>query len=74
MQGGESEIGRTEGGWIPELTERSEVSTGNFQPHEVRPIPDSPNLQLRGAHPHKICGGGGELDCGTDFPNSDIQI
>ena len=28
--------------------------------------------QLRGAHPHKIWGGGG-LDCGT-FPNSDIQI
>ena len=34
-------------------------------------------LSYRGAHPHKICvggGGGGELDCGTDFPNSDIQI
>ena len=27
---------------------------------------------LRGAHLHKI-GGGGELDCGTDFPNSDID-
>ncbi len=22
----------------------------------------------------KFLGGGGELDCGTDFPNSDIQI
>ncbi len=22
----------------------------------------------RGAHPHKIGGGGGEYDCGTDFP------
>ena len=32
----------------------------------------------RGAHLHKIAGGegggGGELDCGTDFPNSDIQL
>jgi hypothetical protein len=26
--------------------ERSEVSSGNFQPPEVRPIPDSPNLQV----------------------------
>ena len=44
---GESGIGRTEGGWkFPELTERSEVSSGNFQPPEVCPIPDSPNLQV----------------------------
>jgi hypothetical protein len=47
LQGGESEIGRTEGGWkFPELTERSVVGWGNFQPSEVRPIPDSPNLQV----------------------------
>ena len=47
LQGGESEIGRTEGGWkFPELTERSVVDWGNFQPSEVRPIPDSPNLQV----------------------------
>jgi hypothetical protein len=33
---GESGIGRTEGGWkFPELTERSEVGSGNFQPPEV---------------------------------------
>jgi hypothetical protein len=47
LQGGEFGIGRTEGGWkFPELTERSEVGSGNFQPSEVRPIPDSPNLQV----------------------------
>jgi hypothetical protein len=33
-------------GKFPELTERSEVGSGNFQPPEVRPIPDSPNLQV----------------------------
>ena len=34
-------------GWkFPELAERSEVSSGNFQPPEVRPIKDSPNLQV----------------------------
>jgi hypothetical protein len=32
--------------WFPELTERSKVGSGNFHPPEVRPIPDSPNLQL----------------------------
>jgi hypothetical protein len=38
LQGGESGIGRTDGGWkFPELTERTP---------EVRPIPDSPNLQV----------------------------
>ena len=31
---------------FPELTERSEVSSGNFQQPEARPIPDSPNLQV----------------------------
>jgi hypothetical protein len=31
---------------FPELTEQSEVSSGNFQPPEARPIPDSPNLQV----------------------------
>jgi hypothetical protein len=45
--GGESGIGRTEGGWkFPELTDQSEMGSGNFQPAEVRPIPDSPNLQV----------------------------
>jgi hypothetical protein len=42
LQGGE-------GGWkFPELTarERSEVGSGNFQPPEVRSIPDSSNLQV----------------------------
>ncbi len=29
---------------------------------------------LSGAHILINLGGGGELDCGTDFPNSDIQI
>ena len=44
---GESGIGRTDGGWkFPELTERSEVGLGNPQPPELRPIPDSPNLQV----------------------------
>jgi hypothetical protein len=39
---GESGIGRTSGGWkFPELG-----SSGNFQPPSVRPIPDSPNLQV----------------------------
>jgi hypothetical protein len=33
MQGGESGIGRTEGGWkFQELTERRELGSGNFQP------------------------------------------
>ncbi len=34
------------------------------------------SLGARGAYPHKILRGGGgcELDCGTDFPKSDIQI
>jgi hypothetical protein len=41
---GESGIGHTEGGW--KFPERSEVSSENFQPPEVRPIPDSPNLQV----------------------------
>jgi hypothetical protein len=36
---GESGIGRT----APRC-ERSDVGSGNFQPPEVRPIPDSPNL------------------------------
>ena len=45
--GGESGIGRTEGGWkFPELTDQSEMGSGNFQPPEVRPIPDSPYLQV----------------------------
>ena len=40
---GESEIGRTSGGWkFPELTSLRSVSSGNFQPPSVRPIPDSP--------------------------------
>jgi hypothetical protein len=33
MQGDESGIGRTEGGWkFQELTERRELGSGNFQP------------------------------------------
>ena len=49
LHGGESGIGLTEGGWkFPELTERCEVSLGNIRPPEVRPIPDSPNLQVLG--------------------------
>ena len=41
---GESGIGRSEGGWkFPDLTE---VGSGNFRPPEVRPIPESPNLQV----------------------------
>ena len=40
---GESGIGRTSGGWkFPELTSLRSVSSGNFQPPSVRPIPDSP--------------------------------
>ena len=32
-------------------------------------------VSYRGARPHKMSGGGGgELDCGTDFPNSDKQM
>jgi hypothetical protein len=47
LAGDESGIGRTEGDWkFPERTERSVLSSGNFQPPEVRPIPDSPNLQV----------------------------
>jgi hypothetical protein len=47
LHGGESGIRRVEGGRkFPELTERSEVSLGNFQPLEVRPLPHSPNLQV----------------------------
>jgi hypothetical protein len=43
LQGGESGIGRTSGGWkFPELTSLRSVSSGNFQPPSVSPIPDSP--------------------------------
>ena len=38
-------------------------------------VPFTSETVSRGAHLHEIWGGGvGELDCGTDFPNSDIQI
>ena len=40
---GESVIGRTSSGWkFPEPTSLCSVSSGNFQPPSVRPIPDSP--------------------------------
>ncbi len=40
---GDSGIGRTSVGWkFPELTSLRSVSSGNFQPPSVRPIPDSP--------------------------------
>ena len=47
MEVHDSGIGRTEGGWkFPKLTGLSEVSSGNFQPPEVRQISDSTNLQV----------------------------
>ena len=40
---GESGIGRTSGSWkFPEPISLWSVSSGNFQPPSVRPIPDSP--------------------------------
>jgi hypothetical protein len=44
---GESGIGRSSGGWgFPKPTSLRSVSSGNFQPPSVRPIPDSPSLQI----------------------------
>ena len=50
---GESGIGRTSGGWkFPEPTSLREVGSGNFQPPEVRPIPDSPPCKYVCYIPH----------------------
>ena len=69
---GESGIGRTSGGWkFPELTSLRSVSSGNFQPPSVRPIPDSPPCKYvcyKGTYSvkaiqTKVKNGQNDLDC-----------